>query len=63
MRILSEFVQEDTKILTIQIARNEEVEVKKKKRSKNANAYFWEMLQQLCELMNIDVIQEYRKRI
>lgn len=63
MRILSEFVQEDTKILTIQIARNEEVEVKKKKRSKNANAYFWEMLQQLCELMNIDVIQEYRKRV
>ena len=63
MRILSEFIQEDTKILTIQIARNEEVEVKKKKRSKNANAYFWEMLQQLCELMNIDVIQEYRKRV
>lgn len=63
MRILSEFVQEDTKILTIQIAKNEELEVKKKKRSKNANAYFWEMLQQLCELMNIDVIQEYRKRV
>lgn len=63
MRILSEFVQEDTKILTIQVNRDEEVYVKKKKRSKNANAYFWEMLQQLCEVMNLDVIKEYRKRV
>ena len=28
MRILSEFIQEDTKILTIQINKNEEIEVK-----------------------------------
>lgn len=63
MRILSEFIQEDYKILTIQIGKNEEIEVKKKKRSNNANAYFWKLLQQLCEEMNIDVIQEYRKRV
>lgn len=63
MRILSEFIQEDYKILTIQIGKNEEIEVKKKKRSNNANAYFWKLLQQLCEEMNIDVIHEYRKRV
>lgn len=39
MRILSEFIQEDTKILTIQINKNEEIEIKRKKRSNKANAY------------------------
>lgn len=63
MRILSEFIQENTKIITIQINKNEEIEVKRKKRSKSSNAYFWEMLQKLCEEMNIDVIGEYRKRV
>lgn len=63
MRILSEFIQDNTKILTIQINKNEEVYTKKKKRSKNANSYFWELLQQLCEMENLDLIQEYRKRV
>lgn len=63
MRILSEFIQGETKILTVQIGKNEEIEVKRKKRSKNANSYFWELLQKLCEEMNIDVIQEYKKRV
>ncbi len=63
MRILSEFIQENTKILTVQINKDEELYVKKKKRSKNANAYFWELLQQLCFELNLDVIQEYRKRV
>lgn len=63
MRVLSEFIQGDTKILTVQIGKNEEIEVKRKKRSKNANSYFWELLQKLCEEMNIDVIQEYKKRV
>lgn len=63
MRILSEFMQEDSKILTIQIGLNEEIEVKRKKRSKNANSYFWELLQKLCFEMNIDLIEEYRKRV
>lgn len=63
MRILSEFIQEDTKILTIQIGLNEEIEVKRKKRSKDQNSYFWELLQKLCYEMNIDVIDEYKKRV
>lgn len=63
MRILSEFIQFDTKILTIQVDKDEEIYTKKKKRSKNANAYFWELLQQLCEEMNIDVIAEYKSRV
>jgi hypothetical protein len=63
LRVLSEFIQGETKILTVQIGKNEEIEVKRKKRSKNANSYFWELLQKLCEEMNIDVIQEYKKRV
>ena len=63
MRILSEFIQGENKILTIQIGTNEEIQVKRKKRSKNANSYYWSLLQQLCEEMNIDVIGEYRKRV
>lgn len=63
MRILSEFIQENSKILTIQIGLNEEVEVKRKKRSNKANSYFWKLLQELCFEMNLDVIKEYRKRI
>ena len=63
MRILSEFIQENTKILTIQIGLNEEIEVKRKKRSKDSNSYFWKLLQELCFELNLDVIQEYRKRV
>ena len=63
MRILSEFIQEDSKIITIQIGLNEEIEVKRKKRSKNANSYFWELLQKLCQEMNLDLITEYKKRV
>lgn len=63
MRILSEFIQEDSKIITIQIGLNEEIEVKRKKRSKNANSYFWELLQKLCQEMNLDLIAEYKKRV
>lgn len=63
MKILSEFIYEDKKILTIELNKNEELEVKRKKRSKNANSYFWTLLQQLCEELNIDVIQEYKRRV
>ena len=63
MRVLSEFIQEDTKIITVQINKNEELYVKKKKRSKDQNAYFWELLQQLCEELNLNVIEEYKKRV
>lgn len=34
-----------------------------KKRSINANNYFWELLQELCELAEIDTIEEYKRRI
>lgn len=63
MRILSEFVNKDTKIITVEIGKNEKIQVKRANRSNKANAYFWELLQQLCYEMNIDVIQEYRKRV
>ena len=63
MRILSEFIQEDSKIITIQIGLNEEIEVKRKKRSKNSNSYYWSLLTQLCQEMNIDLIEEYKRRV
>jgi hypothetical protein len=63
MRILSEFIQEDSKIITIQIGLDEEIEVKRKKRSKSANSYYWTLLQKLCFEMNLDVISEYKKRV
>ena len=63
MRVLSEFIQGDTKIITVQIGKDEELNVKKKKRSLNSNNYFWELLGKLCEEMNLDVIKEYQRRV
>lgn len=63
MKILSEFIYEDKKILTIELNKGEEIEVKRRKRSKNSNSYFWTLLQQLCEELNLDVIQEYKNRV
>lgn len=63
MRILSEFIQGETKIITIQIGINEEIEVKRKKRSKNSNSYFWSLLQELCFELNLNAIEEYKKRV
>ena len=63
MRILSEFVQENSKIVTVQIGKNEEIEVKKSKRSNKSNKYFWKLLQELCFELNLNVIEEYRKRV
>ena len=41
------------------------IEAKKdiKKRSVNANNYFWKLLQELCELADIDTIEEYKRRV
>ena len=34
-----------------------------KRRSINANNYFWKLLQELCELAEIDTIEEYKRRV
>lgn len=34
-----------------------------KKRSLNANNYFWKLLQELCELAEIDTMKEYKRRV
>jgi hypothetical protein len=41
------------------------IELKKyrKSRSLNANNYFWKILQELCELAEIDTIEEYKRRV
>ena len=33
------------------------------KRSLDANAYFWKLLQELCELAEIDTVEEYKRRV
>ena len=59
MEILSEFDLEDYRILTIKIPKNVSIKEVRRKRSRNANNYFWELLQQLCENLHIDTIGEY----
>ena len=41
------------------------IEAKKyiKKRTTNANNYFWKLLQELCELAEIDTVEEYKRRV
>lgn len=41
------------------------VELKKyrEKRSLNANNYFWKLLQELCDLADIETIEEYKRRV
>ena len=34
-----------------------------KKRTTNANNYFWKLLQELCEIAETDTIEEYKKRV
>lgn len=63
MKVISEHIVGEYKYITVQVGKDEEIYTKKKKRSKNANAYFWELLQQLCELMNLDVIEQYKERV
>lgn len=59
----------DTKQLDIvEELKNEDklnIELKKyrKHRSLDANAYFWKLLTELCELAEIDTVEEYRRRI
>ena len=40
-----------------------EVKEVKKKRSLNANSYFWKLLQDICDLQNLNTIEEYQKRV
>ncbi len=41
------------------------IEIKKyrKPRSKDANAYFWKLLEEVCEHKDIDTIEDYKRRV
>lgn len=41
------------------------IDIKKyrKKRSLDANKYFWKLLQEICEIQEEDTIEEYKKRV
>lgn len=59
----------DTKQLdVVEELKNEDklnIELKKyrRHRSLDANAYFWKLLTELCELAEIDTVEEYKRRI
>ena len=59
----------DTKQLDIvEELRNEDklnIELKKyrKHRSLDANSYFWKLLTELCELVELDTVEEYKRRV
>lgn len=59
----------DTKALDIvEELKNENklnIELKKyrKHRSLDANSYFWKLLTELCELAEIDTVEEYKRRV
>ena len=42
---------------------NIELKKHREKRSLDANAYFWKLLQELCELAEIDTVEEYKRRV
>lgn len=42
---------------------NIELKKHREKRSLDANAYFWKLLQELCELAEIDTIEDYKRRV
>ena len=63
MQILSEFIDGDYKILTIRIPKDKQIKVVNKDRTNKQNKYFWELLGNLCQEMNLDVIREYRRRV
>jgi hypothetical protein len=54
-----------TSLEEIENASELDLEVNKhiEKRRKNANNYFWTMLQKICELQELDTIEEYKKRV
>lgn len=39
------------------------IEKHRKRRSLNANSYFWELLTRVCQKQNLDLISEYRRRV
>lgn len=63
MQILSEFIDGDYKILTIRIPKDKQIKIVNKDRTNKQNKYFWELLGNLCQEMNLDVIKEYRRRV
>ena len=64
---ISFLINEKSKLTTIEELRGIKLKIiaKKdiKKRSINANNYFWKLLQELCELAEIDTKEEYKRRI
>ena len=63
MKILSDVKINNKRVVTVELDENEKIEVKVKKRSKNANNFYWKKLSELCEVMNLNTIEEYKKRV
>jgi len=58
-------INENTNFEEIQNAEKLKIDIKKfrKKRSLDANNYFWKLLQDFCDLNELDTIEEYKRRV
>lgn len=59
------YTKQQLKLIIDELDDNKEYELTehKKKRSNQANKYFWQLLGQLCFELDLDLITEYRKRV
>lgn len=58
-------INENTNFEEIQNTEKLKIDIKKfrKKRSLDANNYFWKLLQDFCDLNELETIEEYKKRV
>ena len=56
LNLLNDLKQKEKK-LDIEIKQHRE------KRSLNANAYFWKLLNEICEYQDVDPIEDYKRRV
>lgn len=58
-------INENTNFEEIQNIEKLNIEIKKyrKKRSKDANNYFWKLLQDFCDVADLDALEEYKRRV
>ena len=59
------YTKQQLKLIIDELDDNKEYELKehKPKRSSQSNRYFWKLLGELCFELDLDLIEEYKKRI
>lgn len=64
---ISFLINDNSKLPTLEELKGIKLKITAKKdinkRSLNANNYFWKLLQDICELTELDTIEEYKRRV